>query len=299
MKPIALSSSSLTAGLLLLLFLTCACNAKIATVLESDAGSAAPSAATPPSGAACTSDEECNDDPKISSLHGTCVKGHGSGTCACTDSFYELKASGKCGPKTTTTPLPPNPHCTFGQDQSCNDAIEMAAVAGKCNADGTCTCVGGYAKLASGKCGVPATTTTTTFPDYVAGTWLIGWSGGLDHFSWVHLEGKTDGEARFLSKSSNNGGVTPYFNCDGVGTWAWTAKPNTIFLYFPQSCAIAPPVEQAYTFQTVSSNPSTFVQGALLEVAFEHQPTQQALMGFKFPEGTCNTAFTSCSDPFQ
>ena len=44
--------------------------------------------------------------------------------------------------------------CTFGQDHTCNDDLEVSALEGVCNEDGTCTCNDGYEKNpATGKCG--------------------------------------------------------------------------------------------------------------------------------------------------
>jgi hypothetical protein len=59
-----------------------------------------------------------------------------------------------------------------------------------------------------------------TFPDsFRDSVWLIGWSGGLNHFSWVKFN--------FLSPTGLNGtasvmnaagvGTTPYFRCEGNG----------------------------------------------------------------------------------
>ncbi|APR80329.1 Tryptophan synthase alpha chain [Minicystis rosea] len=45
------------------------------------------------------------------------------------------------------------PVCQPGVDATCNDNSVMSALAGKCNADATCTCNAGYTKQASGKCG--------------------------------------------------------------------------------------------------------------------------------------------------
>src|SRR5579864_8044777 len=51
-----------------------------------------------------------------------------------------------------------------------------------------------------------------TFPDALPGIWLIGWSGGLNHYSWV--------------KFSSNGGAVPGGAAQflqPMGNSAWTA----------------------------------------------------------------------------
>ena len=48
---------------------------------------------------------------------------------------------------------PPNPQCTFGQDQTCNDSPIISSIHGACNEDGTCTCNEGFDKNPeTGKC---------------------------------------------------------------------------------------------------------------------------------------------------
>jgi hypothetical protein len=137
----------------------------------------------------------------------------------------------------------------------------------------------------------------TTFPDYVAGTWLIGWSGGYDHFSWVRLQGHDSGRADFLSVVSTRGGYTPYFGCNGQGTWAITQKPNTIYLYFPPGCSTQN-VQQAYTF--VSFVPgSGGPKGTVASASFEEPPTAQEIEGYQFPDSQCDAAFATCTDPLQ
>jgi hypothetical protein len=43
--------------------------------------------------------------------------------------------------------------CTPGMDQTCNDVPVMSALAGVCQADGTCRCGPRFVKKPSGKCG--------------------------------------------------------------------------------------------------------------------------------------------------
>lgn len=44
------------------------------------------------------------------------------------------------------------PVCTPGQDQTCNAILSMSSFAGKCEDNGTCTCLDGFTKNAEGKC---------------------------------------------------------------------------------------------------------------------------------------------------
>jgi hypothetical protein len=285
--------------LLLLLVVASACNAKVANVLESSPtsdGGGDPSGSgigSSTSGAACQTAAECNDDPSISTLYGRCENGR----CVCDAMLNPSQAPftprGKCGPQA--------PDCTIGQDQTCNASPQMSALAGRC-VNGKCECNPSFAKNFAGKCGAtPASPPSPKFPDFVPGLWLIGWSGGLDHFSWVRITADNGGQAGktiYRTKPSDKKGVTPYWDCDAQGTWMVTAKLNTIFLTFSEMCEVANPnVAHSYTFGPIDSNP-TFVKTALLQVNFETEPGQQSLIGLKFPDDTCNATLTQCADPF-
>ncbi len=263
---------------------TCTCNPGWD---KTASGRCAPSGGPPPTtGTTCTPgmDQTCNDDLAMSALAGTC---NPDGTCNCNPAYVK-RSSGKCGAN------PSSGTCTPGMDQTCNDDPMMSSLAGACGADRTCTCNPSYAKKSSGKCGAPA----TTFPEYLAGTWLIGWSGGLDHYSWVRLEGFDHGRADFLSKASTRPAVTPFFNCDGQGTWEITAKANTIFLHFPSSCTSPGVNITAYTLSNLEFGPSTFPLGAIMSATLETAPGEQSLAALKFPDSQCDAAFASCVDPF-
>jgi len=188
----------------------------------------------------------------------------------------------------------------MGQDQTCNADPSQSSLAGKCVNNGTsCECNPGSTKNFTGKCAAAgASTGPTTFPEYLEGLWLIGWSGGLDHYSWVRLS-VDPLAARFRAKPSDAKSVTGYYGCDGKGSWNMTAKPRTIFLNLPAGCptgAAAP--QQALTFGD-SAPPNTYPVGAILRVTFvTDAPSQQQLTGFRFPDDTCDLDLTTCADPF-
>lgn len=182
--------------------------------------------------------------------------------------------------------------CEPGLDQTCNDDPAVSALWGTCTAAGTCACRSGFVVRPSGRCG-PA---STSFPEYLPGTWLVGWSGGLDHFSWVRLVGSWPGKAIFRSKVSDRAGVTPYFGCDGEGAYTLTQKPFTVQLEFPPGCAWTG--EHVMTMGTVTQG-SNFLTGAELSVSAQSLPSGNSLMAFRYPEGFCDATLTTCGDPFS
>jgi len=76
-----------------------ACNAQLATVLSSDAS--ADSSGGGGGGASCNSDQECNDNPAVSSLHGKCSphSDESRGVCVCNPGI-SMTPNGKCGKAT-------------------------------------------------------------------------------------------------------------------------------------------------------------------------------------------------------
>ena len=126
-------------------------------------------------------------------------------------------------------------------------------------------------------------------PGAFEGLWLIGWSGGMNHFSWVlALPG---GKALFNDGASltANG---PLWSCNGEGSWSMTQKPETIFLYLPPSCPGMP-----LTFQSFQGKPD-YPKGCVLSATLEPQsPSGMPLMACKFPSSQCDATLTSCVDP--
>jgi hypothetical protein len=121
------------------------------------------------------------------------------------------------------------------------------------------------------------------------GTWLIGWAGGMNHYSWVRIE--PDSVARFLDGAGLSVNA-PFWNCNGVGNWHMAAKPETIALYFPAGCD---PAFQPLTFSNMGPA-SGYPKGAILYASVEISPTQ-FVEAYKFPFAQCDAAMTTCTDP--
>ncbi len=133
------------------------------------------------------------------------------------------------------------------------------------------------------------------FLQNLQGIWLIGWSGGLNHFSWVRLrvDGGAGGQADFLSGKDMQANM-PYWDCTGSGQWSLTAKPDTVGLYFPDACANLG--FEALTFVSFSP-PAGYPDGAILQASIE-STSGVPLEGYKFPPDWCDPVMSSCADPF-
>lgn len=126
-------------------------------------------------------------------------------------------------------------------------------------------------------------------PGTLEGIWLIGWAGGLNHFSWVRIS--SGGVAEFLDGADLYGNAPIW--CSGAGSWIYTAKPETVGLYLPSACTGFEPL----TFEAFTTPPS-WVKGSILVASVSTGIAGQYYEAYKFPPSQCDAAMTSCADPF-
>jgi hypothetical protein len=132
------------------------------------------------------------------------------------------------------------------------------------------------------------------FSSLMTGVWLVGWSGGQNHFSWVRLSGTGGGSAEFLSGSDIKFNA-PYWNCNGKGDWFVTAAPLSLLMHPPASC---PPTTTNYvTFERFES-PIGSPPGSILTATPRSMTGVVAGVWYKYPDGQCNQDMSSCTDPF-
>jgi hypothetical protein len=129
-----------------------------------------------------------------------------------------------------------------------------------------------------------------------AGDWLIGWVGGVDHFSWFHFTKDAadprKGVVRTLA--ADCGGCTSFGCGSGTGAYEIVAE-NEVRLEFPESCTAS------YRFTSLSSPPETLpldsqvVVSAQVTVDAAEFSSAQALL---YPPGVgCSLDFSVCSYP--
>ena len=135
------------------------------------------------------------------------------------------------------------------------------------------------------------------FATTLNGIWLIGWSGGLNHYSWVRIKGgpQFNGTAEFLAGADLFANA-PFWDCSGAGTWMLTQQFYTVGFYFPASCAQG---FDAYTFLSLDM-PLGGPPGAILHASLKNDALPGApLDAFKFPDYQCDVAMTTCQDPWK
>lgn len=129
------------------------------------------------------------------------------------------------------------------------------------------------------------------------GVWLIGWSGGLNHYSWMQFTVDDAllgaGKVRILDPDDVPSN-TPFWSCEGEGSWSLAARPNTIAVSFPAGCS---PAVVALTFgpPQKTSFPRASFQTS---VEINADPAWPNIEGFKMDGSQCDADFTACEGPF-
>lgn len=136
------------------------------------------------------------------------------------------------------------------------------------------------------------------WPKALRGTWLVGWLGGLNHFTWIKFDGDGDAGKALFNPGKNLTANAPIWDCGGQGSWMMTAKPNTVALTFPKACNLPLAV---ITFENMSAV-TTWPKAALLTASItllNSQGTTEKLAGLKFADDACDASLTSCKDVFK
>jgi hypothetical protein len=149
----------------------------------------------------------------------------------------------------------------------------------------------------------------TSFPARLYdGVWLVGWSGGLEHVSWVRFVPGGQGLAglfgRWLVAPVSCGACAPYIGgptpsgCTSLhGTFS-VGLPNAIVLQLPGACAIDGGEPPTITWRFSDFRP-TVRRGAIEEVSIATTPASPGgIFGEKFPSDFCSEDLSACQNPF-
>jgi hypothetical protein len=128
---------------------------------------------------------------------------------------------------------------------------------------------------------------------------LAGWSGGLDHYSWMKFTQSAPGQpnGQWAALDLACASCTGYFPCEGNdGLFISSSAPApTLTLQYPQACSGA--TSETWTIQGFVS-PVSFPPGALLQMNVQVGSGGQMIQAFQYPSSQCNAGFTSCTSPF-
>jgi hypothetical protein len=142
-----------------------------------------------------------------------------------------------------------------------------------------------------------------SFPAVLEGVWLIGWSGGMNHFSWVRFSkmatpSMTKKDA-FVLDGKTIGSNLPLWECSGKASYWMGAAASTIYLDIPAaSCASGVATSKGYSFGDFDTSGAGAPKDVILSATVQVQATLQKLSGYKYPDTWCDAAMTSCKAPF-
>ena len=191
-------------------------------------------------------------------------------------------AGGSAGGLPASTCAVPD-YCTCISNAACKVVVEdcyCPCGVEPCAPDCDCDCGGGkYLGCAP---------TTIYNPGALEGIWLIGWSGGAHHFSWLRIE------ADFKLTVNDGAGLfanLPFYECNGAGEWNLAAKPETVFLLLPAPCAAGPLTFTAWTGET------SWPKGCLQSAIVESDTLGMSITACRFPLDQCDATMSTCIDP--
>ena len=132
------------------------------------------------------------------------------------------------------------------------------------------------------------------------GVWFAGWSGGLDHYSWVKFSpsspGATNGTWAAVDPSCVT--CTRLLPCAGRdGLFSATPATRTIVMQYPLACSDSgAPGSETWTVRSISQ-PSGSPPGAELVLAIGVEG-RASIDAYRYPASHCDAGFTSCPGPW-
>lgn len=131
------------------------------------------------------------------------------------------------------------------------------------------------------------------------GVWLIGWSGGLNHFSWIRFNaGGQAGIGSFdLLQPQGDPAWTAHYFCDGTGTWVANSRPLSFTLTLPAGCNMGTVI---LTFESITPSTGWPPGGDRIAAISEYNPassTTRKLEGYRFPPSQCDPQLKTCRLP--
>jgi hypothetical protein len=137
------------------------------------------------------------------------------------------------------------------------------------------------------------------FPAVLEGLWLIGWSGGMNHFSWVRLGALGSGvkSKAWINAGKNIFANAPLLDCSGETSWFIGAALHTAYVDLPSASCLSGKSNVGWVFESYRA-PDALAPGALLMATVKDQATLNPMSGYKFPDDWCDAALTHCKSPF-
>ena len=144
-----------------------------------------------------------------------------------------------------------------------------------------------------GSAGEPS---STEFPAALSvGVWLVGWSGGLDHYSWIRFTAAAGGNSgTWQARDAACQACTPYLPCSGApGTWSGATPRSGVY-----EITLTPPVDCAdqrpHVWKLVDLTTPDYPPGAEL-AAHLTIDAGNVVLAERYPSSACDPTFTTCA----
>ncbi len=140
-----------------------------------------------------------------------------------------------------------------------------------------------------------------TLEALVEGVWLIGWAGGMNHFSWVRFALPTSGAMGTAWVRDGKALVsnTPFWPCNGKTSWNLANQPDKVQLHLPSPKCTGKKSTLVDFANPIPAGAAAFPKGAIYRVAQFPQSAGPAVSAFKFADDQCNATMTACKDPLK
>jgi hypothetical protein len=136
--------------------------------------------------------------------------------------------------------------------------------------------------------------------DLLAGIWLFGRFGDINHFSWIRFSpietndasGRGYGIVDILSSTDAIARNGSYWGCAGRGRWFVDALPNTFDIELPPTCADAG--NATYTVLSYGGVP-IFPSESTSHIEMMDLRWSVPIEAFLFPDNQCDAAMIMCT----
>jgi hypothetical protein len=165
------------------------------------------------------------------------------------------------------------------------------------NASGGTGGAGASGTNSGGSGGSGGEPSSTTFPAALSvDVWVVGWSGGLDHYSWIRFAAADDTGSigTWQARDATCAACTGYLPCKGAtGTWTGTKPSGALFevtLTPPPGCADQKPHVWEFVDVAQPEYPPRAEFATHLRI-----DAQNVILAERYPKAACNPTFTACA----
>jgi hypothetical protein len=133
------------------------------------------------------------------------------------------------------------------------------------------------------------------YPDILyGGAWMCGWSGDLDHYSWLIFQpNSSGGSGTWLALDARCATCTGYLGCEGTGTFGLGQLLGSVILVNPPDC---PERSDGLLITRICAPGAGDFPGTQAVMQVEHGAS--TVECYRFPFDHCDSELTVCGGPY-